>query len=153
MNSQTLRPRLGVYRYGHPEPPDGLLIGVARYLPRGVRRQDYANRGYFDLWLPLLSPSASLVAAYRKNQITFRRFAANYRGEMRQPAPRQVIRLIAAISRCQPVRLGCFCEDANRCHRSVLRKLIETSAAQLPRSFPQRPEFFSPACSMPEIED
>lgn len=141
------------YRYGHPGPRQGLLVGVARHLPRGIRREAYASRGYFDVWLPLLAPSAPLVGAYRKNRITFRQFAGKYRAEMRQAAPRQGIRLLAAMARCHPVRLGCFCADEKQCHRSVLLELITAAAVDLPPAAGKQGEYYSPACAMPEIED
>ena len=30
--------------------------------PRGVPKAEFASRHYYDVWLPLLSPSAELVA-------------------------------------------------------------------------------------------
>lgn len=144
---------LQIYRYGEPGPRVGLFIGVAHYLPRGVRREDYAARGYFDLWLPLLSPSRELVAAYREDRLTFPQFARRYRTEMRRAEPRQAIRLLAAVAGVQPILLGCFCADAARCHRSVLRDLVTAAAVELPQPTAPSGKYFSPACAMPEIED
>ncbi len=154
MTSRAQQIDLKDYRYGRPGRPNGLFVGVARHLPRGIRREDYAIRGYFDVWLPLLAPSGPLVAAYRKSLISFRQFAGKYRAEMRQTAPRQGIRLLAALARCHPVNVGCFCTDAKRCHRSVLMELIEAAAVGLPPAARNgQGEFYSPACAMPEIED
>jgi len=50
--------RLGSARY----PEEGLRIGTVRRPPRGVRKTDYASRDFFDVWLPELAPSASLVS-------------------------------------------------------------------------------------------
>ena len=141
------------YRYAQPGPRQGLFVGVTRHLPRGVRREDYAKRNYFDVWLPLLAPSRELLAAYTQRQITFRQFAVKYRAEMRQPGPRQAIRLLAATAQKYPVRVGCFCADATHCHRTLLKGLIEASASDLPPSTEPSDKFASPACSMPEIED
>ncbi|EIQ00589.1 hypothetical protein OpiT1DRAFT_05137 [Opitutaceae bacterium TAV1] len=152
---------LHTYRYGEADRLPGLSIGVARFLPRNVRREDYFSKGYFEIWLPLLAPGRELVAAYRKHDISHEAFASRYRKEMKENAPAQVIRLLAAQARHARINLGCFCEDASRCHRSVLATLIEEAAA----AFPGGPEprashrpapvhgFASPACSMPEIED
>ena len=50
-------------RLGSPrKPKEGLRIGTVRRPPRGVRKADSAKRDYFDLWLPELAPSASLVS-------------------------------------------------------------------------------------------
>ncbi len=148
--------KLHTYRYGEAAGLPGLSIGVARFPPRSVRHEDYAARGYFDVWLPLLSPSRELVAAYRKGRIDYRTFASRYRKEMKASAPTQAIRLLAAQAARMRINLGCFCEDACRCHRTALAALIEQAASELPvRPSPAAParELSSPACSMPEIED
>lgn len=144
---------LQIYRYGEPGPRDGLSIGVTHYLPRGVRKEDYVSRGYFDVWLPLLSPSRELLAAIHQNKLTFPQFAGKYRAEMRRPETRQAIRLLAAMAHCQPIHLGCFCTDPARCHRSLLRDLVIAAADELPPRPTSSGGYFSPACSMPEIED
>jgi uncharacterized protein YeaO (DUF488 family) len=144
---------LETYRYGEAGSRKGLFIGAARHLPRGLRRADYATQGYFDVWLPALAPDRKLVAAYRDGRITCRQFFRRYRREMHQLLPQQIIRLVAAVARCQPVYLGCFCTDAALCHRSVLKELVEDAAAALPSRPGKAGEFFSPACAMPEIED
>ncbi|MEN9404514.1 MAG: hypothetical protein RL091_3217 [Verrucomicrobiota bacterium] len=145
--------QLQEYRYGQADLRNGLRIGVARHLPRGIRRDDYAARGFFDVWLPLLAPSRTLVTSFRQDRITHRQFVQKYRAEMRRPEPRQAIRLLAAMARRQPLQVGCFCTDPNRCHRTVLKSLIEDSVGDLPRPDSKAGEFFSPACSMPDIMD
>lgn len=144
---------LQIYRYGEPGPRAGLSVGVTHYLPRGVRREDYAALGYFDVWLPLLSPSRELLAAIKEDEISFAKFARQYRAEMRRPETHQAVRLLAAMARSQPVHLGCFCADAARCHRSLLRDLVIAAADELPPRPTPSGGCFSPACSMPEIED
>jgi uncharacterized protein YeaO (DUF488 family) len=129
--TQTDSSRLAVatYRYGEGKLPAGLCLGVTRQVPRGVKRADYAARGYFDLWLPLLAPSQPLVTAFKKDGLPFAGFARRYRAEMRRPEARQAIQLLAAVARHQPVNLGCFCRDAERCHRSVLQALVAGESA------------------------
>jgi uncharacterized protein YeaO (DUF488 family) len=141
------------YRYGEAGSRKGLFVGVARHLPRGIRRENFASHGYFDVWLPLLAPSSELVSAFRSGKLTCGQFFRHYRTQMREPATRHVIQLVAAAARGQPIHLGCFCEDPAKCHRSVLKELIETAGAGLPQRAGKAGEFFSPACSMPEIED
>jgi uncharacterized protein YeaO (DUF488 family) len=115
----------GTYRYGTPRTPgEGLRIGVARYVPRGVRREDWKKKGYFDLWLPLLAPSAGLVKEYLHDKITRPIFVRRYRTEMRKPECRQVIDFLAGLSQSVPFSVGCYCEDESHCHRSVLHELI-----------------------------
>jgi uncharacterized protein YeaO (DUF488 family) len=144
---------LRTYQYGHRGELDGLAIGVAREVPRGVRKEDYASRGYFDVWLPLLAPSRELFTSYRRGEIPFKAFAREYRSQMRSPEAKQTIRLLAAFSRVQPIGLGCFCEHEHLCHRSVLKELIITAASELPSAEPPVESILaSPPCFMPEIE-
>ncbi len=155
---------VGVYRYGERARRPGLRIGVSRRAPRGTRGEEDNPRGScFDVWLPILAPSAGLAAALGRGAITLRAFAARYRREMRRPDPRRVIALLAAVSARQQIHLGCSCEDPDRCHRALLAELIAQAAAA---SEPSRPDtkphgkalpphgsFASPACAMPEIPD
>lgn len=143
----------GLYRYGAPRAAgEGWRVGVARRLPRGVRREDWRKQGHFDLWLPLLAPTAELVKAYRGGEIAWAVFARRYRTEMKQPECRQVIDLLAGFARTTPFSLGCFCEDESRCHRSLLQRLILDSPAakQKPPALSAEPEaverFASPVC-------
>lgn len=115
---------VSTYRYGSERGDAALRIGVARYLPRGVKKELYAERGYFDLWLRVLSPSAELVKKYREGVLTFRQFAAHYRKEMKSLEVRQVLELVVTLARQRPVSLGCFCKDEEVCHRSVLKELL-----------------------------
>lgn len=103
---------------------EGLRIGAVRFLPRGVPKSEYHQRDLFDLWLPLLSPSRELLTAFRDGKISPATFFQRYRREMSQPAPRQVIKLLASLAHRTPLSVACYCEDESRCHRSVLGKLI-----------------------------
>jgi uncharacterized protein YeaO (DUF488 family) len=122
--------RLGSARY----PEEGLRIGTVRRPPRGVRKTDYASRDFFDVWLPELAPSASLVSWLLADPITARRwstFAQRYRREMAQPVPRRLIALLSALSLQTNLSVGCYCEDESHCHRSLLRDLLVKQGAQL----------------------
>lgn len=141
--------KISTYRYGEVREDFALRVGTARRIPRVRRPCDFGRQGYFDLWLQGLSPSARLSARFRKKEMPFSKFASAYRMEMRRMEPRQLIALVALLSRHQAVSLGCFCEDATRCHRSVLQHLVETAAAALPSvSLAQRHESTSPVCYM-----
>ncbi len=131
MTGAATRPKLRTFRIG--EPPrrgEGLRLGVVRYLPRGVRKEDYAVRGYFDLWFPLLAPSAALLRQHRSgldDEATWRRFAHSYEKEVLGDSDaRQSIALIAAMARRQPVALGCYCAGPH-CHRFLLESLVRAA--------------------------
>ena len=54
---------LRVVRLGTPRlENEGLRLGTVRRPPRGVRKEEFARRDYFDVWVPELAPSAPLVS-------------------------------------------------------------------------------------------
>jgi uncharacterized protein YeaO (DUF488 family) len=110
---------------------DGLRLGTVRFLPRGVKKKDYARLNYFDIWLPLLAPSRELVQWAMKRQPwdarTSKTFYSRYAREMGAPIARQTIQLVAALSQQTDISVGCYCEDENCCHRSALIKLIRAA--------------------------
>jgi uncharacterized protein YeaO (DUF488 family) len=110
---------------------EGLRLGTVRRLPRGVPKTRYAAENWFDVWFPLLSPSSGLVAAARASSEDreWARFVRRFRAEMREPTPRRTLDLLAALSPHVDFSLGCYCEDETRCHRSVLRALLEERGA------------------------
>ena len=113
---------------------EGLRIGTVRRPPRGVRKEQYAARDFFDVWLPDLAPSQALVRWVMAAPLTPKRWAAfsrRYRQEMRQPAARRVLTLLAALSAESNFSVGCYCEDEARCHRSVLRQLLIEQGARI----------------------
>ena len=123
-----------VVRLGTPRDPDeGLRIGTVRRPPRGVRKEDYAARDYFDVWLPELAPSAPLVSWALSEPFTPKRlgvYRRRYRREMRQPAAQRLIALLASLSSQTNFSVGCYCEDETRCHRSLLRELLFEQGAE-----------------------
>jgi len=102
--------RLGEAR----QPDEGLRVGTVRRPPRGVRKEDFARRDYFDVWLPELAPSEPLRAWALSRPFTPSRFAAyarRYRGEMSRPMPQRLIGLLAALSASTNLSVGCYCEE------------------------------------------
>jgi uncharacterized protein YeaO (DUF488 family) len=114
-------------------PGEGLRLGTVRRPPRGVRKEDFAKRNFYDVWLPNLAPSAEVVAqgvaaADAKEWAAFRR---KYVAEMNQPDASRVLDLLAALSHQSAFSVGCYCEDESRCHRSVLRELLAQRGAAI----------------------
>lgn len=140
---------------------EGLRIGVARHVPRGIRREDWQRLGYFDLWVPLLAPPAELVKRYRGEEISFASFSRHYRAELKKKESWQVVELLAGISLFMPISLGCFCEDESRCHRSILKEIVSKAAEVKSGAFSKQSplidiaevrKFASPVCFADEIE-
>ena len=126
---------LRVVRLGTPRAKDeGLRLGTVRRPPRGVKKSDFAKRNFYDIWLPLLAPSQALVSRAMSQPWTdsrWKKFAKAYRREMAAPLPQQVIELLAQLSHHTNFSVGCYCENEARCHRSVLRLLLEARGAKI----------------------
>jgi uncharacterized protein YeaO (DUF488 family) len=110
---------------------EGLRIGTVRRPPRGVPKSDYASRNFYDVWLPALAPSAETVKLAQKAQTRsdWIRFMKKYRAEMARPENRATLDLLAALSHHANFSVGCYCADESRCHRSVLRALLQERGA------------------------
>ncbi len=110
---------------------EGLRIGTVRRPPRGVPKSEFASRNYYDVWLPNLAPSEQLVKAglSAKDEKAWRSFVKRYRSEMGRPENSRVIDLLAALSHQTNFSVGCYCNNEERCHRSVLRQLLAERGA------------------------
>jgi uncharacterized protein YeaO (DUF488 family) len=124
-----------VVRLGTPRQHDeGVRLGTVRRPPRGVRKEDFGRRDFFDVWLPELAPSDALFAWARAEPFTpsrLARFSRRYRAEMRRPAAQRLIALLATLSARQNFSVGCYCADESRCHRSLLRELLQEAGAAM----------------------
>jgi uncharacterized protein YeaO (DUF488 family) len=122
-----------VVRLGTPRlPNEGTRLGTVRRPPRGVRKEDFARRDYYDVWLPELAASAALVSwalSVPWTDARWKQYAKRYRGQMRAPGPAHLIATLAALSRDANFSVGCYCGDETRCHRSLLRELLVEAGA------------------------
>jgi uncharacterized protein YeaO (DUF488 family) len=114
-------------------PTEGLRLGTVRRPPRGVRKSEYAAKNYYDVWLPLLAPSANLVkqALNARSDRDWKRFVGKYRREMAATDESALLDVLAALSHQADFSVGCYCADESRCHRSVLRELLIERRAQM----------------------
>jgi len=112
---------------------EGLRIGTVRRPPRGVRKTDYASGDWYDVWFPNLAPSEVTRRLGMTAQTTaqWRAFVRKYRAEMARNENARTIALLAALSHTSSFSVGCYCEDEARCHRSVLRELLEKHGANI----------------------
>jgi uncharacterized protein YeaO (DUF488 family) len=121
-----------VVRLGTPRTADeGLRIGTVRRPPRGVPKSEFASRDFYDVWLPILSPSPETVkrGLNAKTDREWNAFVKRFRAEMRKPEAEATLNLLAALSNHANFSVGCYCEDESRCHRSVLRELLRERGA------------------------
>jgi len=50
---------------------------------------------------------------------------------MKRPEAVRLLSLLAALSHQTHLAVGCYCEDEARCHRSVLRELLQEHGADI----------------------
>jgi uncharacterized protein YeaO (DUF488 family) len=98
-----------------------------------VPKAQFATRNFYDVWLPLLAPSAELVAAALRSTDarSWAAFERKFRTEMRKPDAARTLDLLAVLSHQTNLSIGCYCENEERCHRSVLRALLVERGAEL----------------------
>jgi uncharacterized protein YeaO (DUF488 family) len=114
-------------------PREGLRVGTVRRPPRGVPKDEFASRDFYDVWLPELAPSEALVkqALAARDERGWRAFVKRYRAEMTRPPASRLLILLAALSQATDFSVGCYCADEARCHRSVLKVLLVEQGARL----------------------
>ncbi len=110
---------------------EGLRIGTVRRPPRGVRKSQYARQDWFDVWLPNLAPSASLMRQVwiQDDGTGWSTFARRYQAELKKPEQSHLLDVLAALSHCTSFSVGCYCSDEGRCHRSILRRALRERGA------------------------
>jgi uncharacterized protein YeaO (DUF488 family) len=123
-----------IVRLGTPRVPgEGPRLGTVRRPPRGVPKTEFAKRDFYDTWLPNLAPSAPLMAEGQaaSNDKEWAAFKRKFHAEMKQPDASHLLDMLALMSHHTAFSLGCYCEDENHCHRSVLRELLLQRGAKL----------------------
>jgi uncharacterized protein YeaO (DUF488 family) len=125
-----------IVRLGTPRAKnEGIRLGTVRRPPRGVPKSAFASQNWYDVWFPLLAPSAETVkmALSSTSAADWARFVKRYRSEMSTLDVRHVLDLLAALSHESNFSVGCYCEDESRCHRSILRELLIEHGADVSR--------------------
>ncbi|WP_133500439.1 DUF488 domain-containing protein [Cognatilysobacter terrigena] len=123
-----------IVRLGTPRHPgEGTRLGTVRRPPRGVRKQEFASRDFYDVWLPTLAPQPETVAAglSATTPREIAAFAKRYRSEMAKGEARHVLDTLAALSHTTDFSVGCYCADPSRCHRTILRDLLAERGAAI----------------------
>jgi len=123
-----------IVRLGSPRAQgEGTRIGTVRRPPRGVPREEFATRNYYDVWFPNLAPSVETMRLGQaaSTPAEWARFVKKYRAEMATPDNSHAIALLAVLSHQANFSVGCYCEKESHCHRSVLRELLVASGAKI----------------------
>jgi uncharacterized protein YeaO (DUF488 family) len=99
-----------------------------------VSKNELASRDFYDVWVPGVAPSEQLLKQGKQsvdNEARWKAFARRYRSEMNRPEAARLLDLLAALSHTADLSVGCYCEDERRCHRSLLRQLLEERGATI----------------------
>jgi uncharacterized protein YeaO (DUF488 family) len=105
---------------------EGTRVGTVRRPPRGVPREEFASRNWYDVWFPNLAPSVETMklGQQARTESEWAVFRKKYRAEMETPENSHSLSLLAALSHQTDFSVGCYCEDESHCHRAVLRALL-----------------------------
>jgi len=123
-----------IVRLGSPrQAREGTRVGTVRRPPRGVSKSMFAKQDWYDVWFPNLAPSVETMklAQQAKTPAQWVAFVRKYRAEMSAPHARHDLEMLAALSHSADFSVGCYCENEDRCHRSILRKLLVEHGADV----------------------
>ncbi len=115
---------------------EGTRIGTVRRPPRGVPKTQFSTENWYDVWFPNLAPSVETVESMKRGQdarspAQWAQFSRKYRAEMSAPAAKHSLALLAVLSHTTDFSVGCYCEDEDRCHRSILQQLLAQNGAKV----------------------
>src|SRR2546426_297944 len=104
--------------YDPPSPDDGFRLLIMRLWPRGIKKTKVSA------WEKELGPSPKLLRDFLDGRTDWEEYTRLYRAEMK--AKPELISTWAARARAEHITLLCACKDANRCHRTLLKELLES---------------------------
>jgi uncharacterized protein YeaO (DUF488 family) len=110
------------------DPGDGYRLLISRYRPRGVAKGDET----WDAWDPALGPSKALHAAVYTSSaspVAWPVYRSRYLAEQRANETR-IAALAERVRAGETITLLCSsaCERETRCHRSLLKELIDRAS-------------------------
>jgi uncharacterized protein YeaO (DUF488 family) len=112
---------------------EGTRIGTVRRPPRGVPKTAFSTQNWYDVWFPILAPSVETMKRGQSaaTAAEWSAFTRAYTSEMASPEARHALALLAALSHTASFSVGCYCEDEERCHRSILKQLLADNGAKV----------------------
>jgi uncharacterized protein YeaO (DUF488 family) len=99
---------------------DGLRVLITRFWPRGIPKDR------IDRWEKELGTPPDLIKKWKSGRIRWTTFSHLYLQSVREMKDK--ISDLAALARKRNITLFCTCRNGNRCHRKLLKKLIEKQA-------------------------
>ena len=115
--------------YADAEDADGRRILVMRFWPRGI------SKDKVDAWEKDLGAPPDLIKDWKAGSISWGDFSRRYRTAMR--AQKEKIAALANAAKKQTLTLLCSCPEEKRCHRWLLKQMIEPATHSEPEARPK----------------
>jgi uncharacterized protein YeaO (DUF488 family) len=102
---------------------DGLRIMIARYPIRGQKIEDRE----WQQWWKELAPSIILHREYiKQKKLTWDQYKVNFTHEIKNnPNALEALTRLRALSADRTITILCHCIDENRCHRMLIKRMVE----------------------------
>ena len=118
---------------------DMLIIRGVNLFPTQVEELVLQEKGLGGQYQLVVSRNGHLdellirceLALGATDEKAWKRFEQKYRAEMKRPEAQRLLALLAAMSQQTRFSVGCYCADETRCHRSILRQLLEEHGASV----------------------
>lgn len=98
---------------------DGRRVLTTQYWPRGIRK------GLVDEYIRKLAPSRELLHAFKGGKLDWEGYRVRYFEEVASAQAVVELKRLKELSARAIVTVMCVCRDEHRCHRSLLKALIE----------------------------
>jgi len=98
-----------------------------------VPKAQFSAQNWYDVWFPNLAPSVETMKLGQTavSPAQWSAFARKYKAEMAAPEAKHDLELLAVLSHPADFSVGCYCEQEDRCHRSILKQLLIESGAKV----------------------
>jgi uncharacterized protein YeaO (DUF488 family) len=90
-----------------------------RLWPRGVKKT------HVDAWERDLAPPVELMRGLLSGEVPWATYRKKYVAAVRKQGREKLAELRARSASGETITLLCWCHDEARCHRSLLKKLLE----------------------------
>ncbi len=103
--------------YDPASPEDGFRLLIMRLWPRGVKKERVSA------WEKELGPSPGLLRDFLDKVVDWPAYEKRYLAEMKKKE--DLLAPWAEKARGEVITLLCACKDESRCHRTLLKRLLE----------------------------
>jgi uncharacterized protein YeaO (DUF488 family) len=101
------------------EPEDGTRVLVMRLWPRGVKKT------HVDAWERDLGPPVELMRGFLDGKVPWADYKREYSKNVKKAGKEKLSELRSRAKKGETITLLCWCPDESRCHRSLLRAILE----------------------------